>query len=208
MHSQSLYFFFITSLLLNLTPGNDVMYVASRSISQGRRAGIVSALGIFSGGFIHIAAAVFGLSVIIAKSTTAFSVIKFAGAGYLIYLGIKALLSKTNTGNIHEVSPVNYLSLYQQGILTNVLNPKVAIFFISFLPQFVDPAASSVKLQLLSLGLWFNIQGTLVLILYAFILGAAKNFFRQNQKVWQVQQKITGGILIALGIKVALTGRR
>ncbi len=206
---QNLYLFFIASLLLNLTPGNDMLYVASRSISQGIKAGIVSALGIFIGCFVHIFAAVLGLSIIIARSAYLFSMIKFAGAAYLIYLGIKALTVKQK--NITEFKAqikVNKWTLFKQGMVTNVLNPKVAIFFLSFLPQFIDPSSPFFKLQLFTLGCWFAIQGTLVLIIVAIVLGKTKDFFKQNPKVWMIQEKITGCILIALGIKVALAAKK
>jgi len=127
---QNVYLFFIASLLLNLTPGNDMLYVASRSVSQGVKAGIASAAGIFVGCFVHISAAALGLSIIISKSAYLFQLIKFAGAGYLIYLGIKALLA-TPAVNTADEKPVkaNYWKLFKQGILTNALNPKVAVFF-------------------------------------------------------------------------------
>jgi len=206
---QNLYLFFIASLLLNLTPGNDMLYVASRSVSQGIKAGIASAAGIFFGGFVHILAAVLGLSLIISKSAYLFQLIKFAGAGYLIYLGIKALLSKPAVNTADE-KPVkaNYLQLFKQGIVTNALNPKVAVFFLSFLPQFVNPASSFFRVQLFTLGIWFDAQGTLVLVIVACILGKTKDFFKKNPRVWVVQEKITGFILIGLGIKVALASKK
>lgn len=206
---QNLYLFFIASLLFNLAPGNDMMYVASRSISQGVKAGIVSCAGIFTGCFVHILAAVFGLSIIIAKSGYLFQLIKFAGAGYLIYLGIKAVLSKPNTSTANE-NPVkaDYWKLFKQGIVTNALNPKVAFFFLSFLPQFIDPHSPFFKLQLFTFGLWFASQGTSVLIVVACILGKTKDFFRKNPKVWLIQEKVTGLILIGLGVRVALLTKR
>jgi RhtB (resistance to homoserine/threonine) family protein len=205
----NLYLFFIASLLLNLAPGNDMIYVASRSVSSGVKAGIVSAAGIFAGCFVHILAAVLGLSIIISKSAYLFQLIKFAGAAYLIYLGIKALLSK-QTVELTKERPgkTGYWKLFKQGVITNALNPKVAIFFLSFLPQFINPGSQFFKFQLLVLGIWFALQGTLVLIIVAFILGKTKDFFRKNPKVWKIQEKITGFILIGLGIKIALTTKR
>lgn len=206
---QNLYLFFIASLLLNLTPGNDMLYVASRSISQGIKAGIVSAAGIFVGCFVHISAAVLGLSIIISRSAYLFQLIKFAGAGYLIYLGIKALLSKPVVDTADEKpAQANYWKLFKQGIFTNALNPKVAVFFISFLPQFINASSPFFKFQLFTLGIWFAVQGTLVLIIVACILGKSKDFFRNNPKVWRIQEKITGFILIGLGVKIALFSRK
>ena len=206
---QNLSLFFITSILLNLTPGNDMLYVASRSISQGIKAGIISAIGIFAGSFVHIFAAVLGLSLIISRSAYLFQLIKFAGAAYLIYLGIKALLSKQVIKTKKEKNGrTDYRSLFKQGVLTNALNPKVAIFFLSFLPQFINASSPVFKLQLFTLGLWFALQGTLVLIIVACILGKTKDFFNKNPKVWMIQEKISGFILIGLGVKIALTSKR
>jgi len=206
--SQNIYLFFIASLLLNFTPGNDMIYVISRSICQGTKAGIISACGIFIGCFIHLFAAILGLSVIIAQSAFLFDIIKFIGAAYLIYLGIKAFITPALAHNEVKFSSVNKINLLKQGIITNALNPKVAIFFLSFLPQFVDVASPFYKLQLLTLGLWFAIQGTLILILIAFITGKTGNFLKRNQSFWKWQQKITGIILIGLGIKIALTSKK
>src|SRR5580698_5772857 len=206
---QNLYLFFIASLLLNLTPGNDMLYVASRSISQGVKGGVVSALGVFAGCFVHISAAVLGLSIIISKSAYLFQLIKFAGAGYLIYLGVKAFLLKPAVNKADEKpAKANYLKLFKQGILTNALNPKVAVFFLSFLPQFINPSSSFFKMQLFILGIWFAVQGTLVLIIVACILGKTKDFFRKNPKVWMIQEKVTGLILIGLGIRIALISKK
>lgn len=206
---QHLYLFFIASLLLNLTPGNDMLYVASRSVSQGVKGGIISALGVFVGCFVHITAAVFGLSIIIARSAYLFQIIKFAGAGYLIYLGVRALISKAPAQST-DAGPAkaDHWKLFKQGVVTNALNPKVAIFFLSFLPQFIDPASIYFRVQLFTLGIWFATQGTLVLIIVAFVLGKTKNFFRKNPKVWQIQQKITGLLLIGLGLRVALLTKK
>ncbi len=208
-HVQNLYLFFIASLLLNLTPGNDMIYVASRSISQGIKAGIISAAGVFLGCFVHITAAVFGLSIIIMKSAFLFELIKYVGAAYLIYLGIKAFTTKSNFNKELTTLPkVDKWKLLKQGIITNALNPKVALFFLSFLPQFIRIDSSLYKVQLFSLGLWFAVQGTLVLIIVAWLLGKTGNFIKNNQKFWRIQEKVTGLILIGLGIKVALTSKK
>lgn len=206
---QNLYLFFIASLLLNLTPGNDMLYVASRSVSKGIKGGIVSALGVFAGCFVHISAAVLGLSIIISKSAYLFQLIKYAGAAYLIYLGIKTLWSKTSVNLDEEQSPkANYWKLFKQGAVTNILNPKVAVFFLSFLPQFIDASSSFFKFQLFILGLWFAVQGTTVLIIVACIFGKTKDFFKRNPKVWRIQEKITGLVLVGLGIKIAVSAKK
>ena len=186
-----------------------MLYVASRSISQGVKGGIVSALGVFAGCFVHISAAVLGLSIIIAKSAYLFELIKFAGAGYLIYLGVRALIAKPAANQTDErLVKTDHWKLFKQGAFTNALNPKVAVFFLSFLPQFIDAASPHFKLQLFTLGLWFAVQGTAVLIIVACIFGKTKHFFKRNPKVWHTQEKITGLVLIGLGIKIALTTKK
>lgn len=208
MSDNNLYLFFIASLMLNLTPGNDMIYVISRSISQGAIAGLCSAVGIFIGCFVHITAAVLGLSALIMQSVFLFEFIKYAGALYLIYLGISALTSKSNAGlEFDKLPKVDKWTLVKQGILTNALNPKVAIFFLSFLPQFID-TSGNVKLQLFSLGLWFGVQGTAVLILMALLFGKTANLIKKYPKFWEIQEKLTGVILIGLGIKIALTSKK
>ena len=186
-----------------------MLYVASRSVSQGIKGGIVSALGVFAGCFVHILAAVLGLSIIISKSAYLFQLIKFAGAGYLIYIGIRSLLAKPSTALAEDTQvKTNYLKLFKQGAITNALNPKVAIFFLSFLPQFVDASSPYVKVQLFTLGVWFAVQGTTVLIIVACIFGKTKDFFKKNPKAIRIQEKITGLVLIGLGIKIAVSTRK
>ena len=204
-NAQNLWLFFIASLLLNLTPGNDMIYVASRSVSQGTRAGIISACGIFIGCMVHISAAILGLSFIIAKSAFLFELLKYLGAGYLIFLGIKSLITTIPADQKHENMPrLNKLKLLRQGIITNVFNPKVAIFFLSFLPQFVDSSSPYLHLQLLTLGAWFDIQGCLILFAVAWLAGKSSNFIKHNSAYRNIQ-RITGLVMIGLGIKVGLT---
>ena len=201
--------FALASLVLNITPGNDMLYVATRSTTQGIKAGIVSALGITAGCLVHLTAAVIGLSAIIANSAIAFGVIKYLGAAYLFYLGIKALLNKQNIFSINEKTENKSLSkLFWQGAFTNVLNPKVALFFLAFLPQFIHPENGSPALQILLLGLWFNFSGSLVNIAVAILFGKLGNWLAGKQGIIKWQNKITGLLLIALGIKVALSSRK
>ena len=159
--------------------------------------------------FVHILFAVFGLSIIIAQSAFLFGLIKFLGAGYLIYLGIKALVIKPDFSKDTTAFPkMDKWKLLKQGIITNALNPKVALFFLSFLPQFIQVNSPLYKAQLFSLGLWFDLQGTLVLIIVAYLLGKTGNFIKNNQRFWRMQEKVTGIILIGLGIKVALSSKK
>ena len=201
--------FALASLMLNITPGNDMLYVATRSTSQGVKAGIVSALGIAGGCIIHLLAAVVGLSAIIANSAIAFDIIKYAGAAYLIYLGIKSILSKQNKFSIHHPVEKKSLSkLFSQGALTNVLNPKVALFFLAFLPQFIHPEKGNTATQILLLGLWFNFSGTIVNSTVAILFGKLGNWLADKQSFIKWQNKITGLLLVGLGIKVALSSRK
>ena len=201
--------FAFASLVLNITPGADMLYVATRSASQGVKSGIVSALGIMTGCIVHLAAAIAGLSAIIANSATAFSVVKYLGAAYLIYLGLKSFFSKQNKFDLKTDQERESLSkIFWQGVVTNVLNPKVALFFLAFLPQFVDVKTSDVKWQILLLGTWFNISGTIVNIVVAFIFGRLGDWFAKRQWFITWQNKITGIVLLGLGIKIALSSRK
>jgi threonine/homoserine/homoserine lactone efflux protein len=202
--------FALASLVLNITPGNDMLYVASRSTGQGIKAGVVSSLGIMVGCLVHVLAAVAGLSAIIAGSAIAFNAIKYIGAAYLVYLGARSLLSrKRSSFQPDEKLPrLSYKKLFVQGIITNVLNPKVALFFLAFLPQFIDAGAGRTQWQILFLGAWFDVGGTLVNILVAILFGKMGNWLTRSPRFLKVQEKITGILLVGLGIKVALTAKK
>lgn len=203
---ENFYLFLSVSILVNLSPGPDMLYTAARSLSQGTRAGILSALGIFTGCLFHISAAMFGLSKIIQESAVLFSIIKYAGAAYLIYLGLRSLFTKKNSpGKIEELPMISYRKIFLQGMFTNILNPKVAIFFLSFLPQFINPRSIHLTEQIGFLGLWFAVQGTLILVIVASLTGVFRNVLQQNKNFWNWQGKITGMILVGLGIKMFFT---
>lgn len=199
--------FLIAGIILNLTPGTDTMYILGRSISQGKKAGILSALGIASGALMHCVFAALGLSLILAKSALAFEIVKYAGAAYLIFLGIKMLISKTDTEFKLQKNneQTNYRKIYISGIFTNVLNPKVALFFLAFLPQFIDPSYVQSSLPFLILGLTFVSTGTIWCLALAFFSSKLSKKIRQNYKIKKWLDKITGGIFIILGIKLALS---
>ncbi|MEP6749271.1 MAG: LysE family translocator [Bacteroidota bacterium] len=201
--------FAFASLMLNITPGADMLYVATRSTSQGVKAGIVSALGIMGGCIVHLLAAVLGLSAIIASSALAFSIIKYAGAFYLIYLGINSFFNKKNTFEPNdEAAPLPLIKIFKQGVITNVLNPKVALFFLAFLPQFIYPGKISLQWQIFMLGSWFNISGTIVNMLVAVLFGKMGNQLAKKEWFIKWQHKITGLLLFGLGLKVALQSRK
>ncbi len=198
--------FLIAGLIMNLTPGADTMYILGRSIAQGKKAGILSALGISTGAIFHIIFATLGLSIILAKSATAFEIVKYLGAAYLIFLGLKTIFKKADgkfeLSNESEV--VNYRKIYLSGVLTNILNPKVALFFLAFLPQFIDPNYVQSSLPFLILGVTFLLTGTIWCLILALFASKLSDRIRKNYKIKMWLDKITGGIFVALGIKLAL----
>ncbi|RMA58087.1 LysE family translocator [Ulvibacter antarcticus] len=199
--------FLIAGLILNLTPGADTMYILGRSIAQGKKAGVLSALGISTGAIFHIIFATLGLSIILAKSALAFEVVKYLGAAYLIFLGLRAISKKRDEkfelNKENEIS--DYKKIYFSGILTNILNPKVALFFLAFLPQFIDPNYVQNSLPFLILGFTFLLTGTIWCLILALFASKLSDRIRRNYKIKIWLDKITGGIFIALGIKLALT---
>lgn len=205
---ENFWMFSIAGLLLNLTPGSDMLYVIARSSGQGTKAGILSALGIGVGCLVHILAAAVGLSALIAQSATAFAIIKYIGSAYLIYLGVKSLISKKKITPDANSDQLSNKTIFWQGVLTNILNPKVALFFLAFLPQFISVSKGSAALQILLLGTWFNIVGTLVNIGVAVLFGRAGAFLATSPRFIKWQERTTGVMLIALGIKTALSSKK
>jgi threonine/homoserine/homoserine lactone efflux protein len=201
--AATLLVFAAAATLIVLIPGPNHIYIAARSVSQGRGAGIASALGVETGTLVHIAAAAFGLSALIASSAAAFDVVRYAGAAYLVFLGVRALLR--NGG--HEAGTQDEATrsrAFAEGVVVNLLNPKVALFFLAFLPQFIDPANGSIVLQTLVLGLTMFAIGLAIDLLYALIAGALGGRLRQRA----VLDRVSGGIYIALGAVAALSGGR
>ncbi|WJV18970.1 LysE family translocator [Rossellomorea marisflavi] len=197
--------FLLTGILLNLIPGADTMYIVGRSISQGRTAGIYSVLGIISGSLVHTLFVAFGLSLILVKSVLLFNVIKVIGVVYLLYLGIRMILDKSNLAFQQATgTTVNKRKIYIQGLLTSLTNPKVSLFFIAFMPQFIDPNVTS-PVPFLILGLTFTITGLLWCLFIAYFSSYVTKTLRGNQKVGQVLNKVTGVIFIGMGIKLLQT---
>ncbi len=201
---------FITAgIMLNLTPGPDMLFIIGRSAGQGRRAGVISALGIGMGTVVHTLAAAFGLSALLLSSALGYEIVKYAGACYLIYLGLRLLLSREQQQNIvQKNNESSYGRIFFQAVITNVLNPKVALFFLAFLPQFVDPARGSVIIQFIILGMIFNINGTIWNLIVAFFAGYMDSLLKARKEYLQIQRWITGGIFLALGLRLALLERR
>ena len=196
--------FLAAGILLNLTPGPDTAYILGRSIAQGREAGIASALGICVGSIFHTCAAALGLSAILATSALAFVAIKLLGGAYLIFLGIKMLLDRRN----HLSLPTNFrrrttAAAFRQGVFTNVLNPKVALFFLAFLPQFIDPASNMKVLAFLSLGLTFVTTGTIWCLVLAWFASAFSERLRGNETIEQWLNRAAGALFVFLGLRLA-----
>jgi threonine/homoserine/homoserine lactone efflux protein len=208
MMIHGFWIFALASLMLNLTPGNDMLYVISRSLGSGVRAGILSAFGIMAGCLVHTLTAAAGLAALIAGSRSAFDLIKYAGALYLIYLGTKSLISRKKSvfDSPAKEKPDLDWKIFKQGFFTNLFNPKVALFFLAFLPQFVNVQSNHPQWQILFLGIWFDCSGTLVNILVALIFGKVGKRLAHSPKWILIQQKISGCMLIAIGIKMAMTG--
>jgi RhtB (resistance to homoserine/threonine) family protein len=197
--------FLLSAILLNLTPGVDTMYIISRSVSQGKKAGIFSALGINSGSVVHTILASLGLSVILMQSVVLFNVIKIVGAVYLVYLGVNMLLSKKK--DFEEQADLKKMSnrrIFLQGLITNVTNPKVALFFLAFIPQFIS-AGNTSPLPFAILGLTFCLTGGTWNILIAIFSSSLTTRLRKSAKVEFALNKLTGIVFIGMGIKLFKT---
>jgi threonine/homoserine/homoserine lactone efflux protein len=200
--THDLWAFLAASFLVWLTPGPDTMYILARSIAQGRRAGVMSALGIGSGLLIHTLLAAFGLSAMLAASAWAFAAVKTAGAGYLIYLGVQALRQRGGALAAPDLRPVSNWRVYRQGIVSNTLNPKVAIFFLAFLPQFVDTGADMGAIPFLFLGSIFVAGGTLWSLGQAAFAAGATLTIRRNPALIRTLERLSGWVYIALGLNL------
>ena len=195
------------SWALIIAPGPDMLYVISRGITHGRRAGLLSATGVVCGILVHTTAAAFGLTLILQTSALAFLLVKYLGAAYLIYLGIKAWRDKS-TVSLQTPAPVATSgALFWQGVLSNVLNPKIAIFFLAFLPQFVEKGSEKAAWQMVFLGLIFAGFGLCFLLAVGFFSGTIGKWLTGRPRYAQSLQRLAGGILIGLGIRLSLTER-
>jgi len=198
--------FLITGILLNLAPGPDSAYIVGRSLAHGCEAGVASAFGISVGSLFHTLAAALGLSAMLAASAWAFGFVKIVGGGYLIFLGLKMLLERRQKLDV----PLNFrrstaMAAFRQGILTNVLNPKVALFFLAFLPQFIDPASNAKVAAFITLGLTFVITGTVWCLLLALFASAFSERLRGNQTIAALLNRTVGALFVFLGVRLATT---
>jgi threonine/homoserine/homoserine lactone efflux protein len=197
---STLALFMLASLALAVVPGPAVLYIVAQSVDQGRLAGLVSALGIGTGGLVHVVAATVGLSSLLASSATAFTVVKYAGAAYLILLGIRRLLTREEVGEEALRPPRANRRIFRDGVVVNVLNPKTALFFLAFLPQFVEPGASAATLQILLLGLIFVVIAFCSDSLWALTAGTLGSWLRRSGWYLGVKRWVTGTVFVGLGL--------
>ena len=194
------------TLALLVVPGPAVLYIVTRSIHQGRRAGLVSVLGIHLGTLVHVAAATVGLSALLVSSAIAFSIVKYAGAAYLIGIGLFTLLSRRSDGEIALGGERTLRRIFAQGVVVNVLNPKTALFFLAFLPQFIDPDRGHASIHIAVLGLTFVALGLVTDSLWALAAGSAGDVLRRSRHFVRVQRYVSGSVFVGLGVVAALAG--
>jgi len=206
LDSTRLTLFFVTAFVILVTPGPAVLYIVARSVDQGRVAGLVSALGVALGTMIHVVAAALGVSALLVASATAFAVLKYLGAAYLIYLGIRKLLERDLEHQYRSQIPHSLGRIFRQGVVVNVLNPKTALFFLAFLPQFVDVSRGSATLQMVVLGCLFVTMGLLSDGVWAIVAGGAADWLKSHLGFLRAQRFFSGGVFIALGVAMAVTG--
>ena len=201
--------FVAAALVMLIVPGPSVLYIVARSVEGGRVAGLISVLGVQTGALVHIAFAALGLSAILASSAVAFSVVKWLGAAYLVWLGLRRIFGSEEEEDV-TIEPERFSRVYWQGVVVNVLNPKTALFFLAFLPQFVDPARGAAWTQVLLLGATFVVLALCSDGLYALLSGTAGGWLRRRMKEASFrrgQRFLSGGVLIALGAAAAVSGK-
>jgi threonine/homoserine/homoserine lactone efflux protein len=199
--------FIFASIVLLLTPGPAVLYIIARSVDQGRVAGLVSVLSVEVGNLFHAVAASLGLSALLFSSATAFNVVKYLGAAYLVYLGVRKLFSTNTTTQQKALEPQSLRRVFSQGVTVAVLNPKTALFFLAFLPQFVDRSKGQVGLQLLMLGCLFVFMAIISDGMYAILASSAGQWLKSHRQIWLAERYVVGLIYIGLGITAALADR-
>ncbi len=204
---DALLLFVLASLALIVVPGPSVLYIVSRSLGDGRRAGIVSALGVQVGGIVHIAAATAGVSALLASSASAFSVVKYAGAAYLVALGVRRLLDSRSEEAPEQRPAAPTRTVFWQGVVVNVLNPKTALFFVAFLPQFVRSDETHASLRMLELSAVFMLLTLAVFVVYGVFAAAVRNHVISRPSVLTWMRRVFGGSFVALAGRLALTDR-
>jgi threonine/homoserine/homoserine lactone efflux protein len=194
------------ALVLLAIPGPAVLYIVATSVDGGRRNGLLSVAGVHLGSLVHIAAAVAGLSALIVSSAIAFSAVKYVGAAYLVFVGIRKLLDKDEPIEAEERAPRSGRRVFSQGVVVNVLNPKTALFFLAFLPQFVDPHAAHPAVQIAFLGVLFALLGLVTDSLWAVVAGTAGGVLRRSGRFLRAQRYVSGTVYIGLGVATAFSG--
>jgi threonine/homoserine/homoserine lactone efflux protein len=202
----SLWLFVAAALVLAVTPGPAVLYIVTRSVSQGRLAGVVSCLGVAVGGMVHVVGAAVGLSAVLATSALAFNLVKYAGAAYLVWLGIQKLRRARQPDADGTAAPHPLLRIFREGVVVNVLNPKTALFFLAFLPQFVAPSKGSVPLQCAALGGLFVLIALCTDASWSLAASGAGSWLRRHPGFVATERYIAGGTYITLGLAAAVTG--
>lgn len=209
--TPQLLMFIAAGWLLNLTPGPDVLFIVSNALKSGVRAGLVAALGIVSGCFVHVAAAALGVGALLATSATAFTVLKWAGAAYLLWMGVRLLLSRPGAAGIvptqaaPDHAPADLRRICLRGFLTNVLNPKVALFFLAFVPQFIAPDATDKVTAFLLLGLLFNVNSLPINFGYAWLAAWAARRMQLVQRAMHWLDRVAGAMFLGFGLKLAMS---
>jgi threonine/homoserine/homoserine lactone efflux protein len=205
--AATLALFSLAALALIVVPGPAVLYIVARGVDQGRRADVVSALGIAAGSAVHVAAATAGISALVVSSARAFELVKYAGAAYLVVLGVRRLLTRDDVAR-EQPERVPLRSVFTQGVIVNVLNPKTALFFLAFLPQFVDPDAGSVALQTTILGVTFAVLALASDSLYGLAAGSLGGALRRSTGFLRAQRYVSGSVFVGLGLATAVAGAK
>jgi threonine/homoserine/homoserine lactone efflux protein len=203
---EKLALFIVSSIALLVVPGPAVLYIVTRSLSQGRGAGLASMAGVNAGALTHTLAAALGLSAILVSSALAFSVVKYVGAAYLVFIGVQQFLSKKGALENIELKRDSLSRIFTQGYIVSLFNPKLALFFFAFLPQFVDARHGSVTLQMLVLGLTFVALAAISDGTYAMLSSSLGRWLNRNPKLASRQKYVTGSVYVGLGLTAALTG--
>lgn len=205
MEISTLFAFLGAAIILTIMPGPDNLFVLAQSITQDKKAGIATSLGLCTGLLVHISAAVLGISAIIYQSTIIFSIVKFAGAAYLLYLAWQSFRAKGDPFSLQQQSVQAYVKLYKKGILMNILNPKVSLFFLALLPQFVHPSQGHVALQMLILGIVFLVQALVLFILFSLFAGKVRNLIIGQPAIAKRLNMIQGILFTFIGIQIAIS---
>jgi len=200
--------FLLASALLLLTPGPAVLYIIARSVDHGRRAGLVSVCGIEVGNLVHVLAATLGLSALLLSSALAFTIVKYLGAVYLVYLGLRKLFTRQAIPGPGKRQPQSLGRIFSQGVVVATLNPKTALFFVAFLPQFVDPSEGAIAGQLLVLGCIFVLLGLISDSMYALVAGTVGQWLKGSRSAVRAERYVVGSVYIGLGVTAALADAR